>query len=83
MQVKTAALSYGIKYYIIFIFRYMDIESVAASELYSLLMKDVRAVCIQKMEPEIEDSSIDLEMLRLAYLLSKLDKDWAGHIAPR
>ena len=64
-------------------FSYMDIKTVATCELYSLLMNDVRAVCIQRMEPGIEESSINLEMLRLAYLLAKLDKDWADCIPPR
>ena len=65
------------------VFRYMNIENVAAVELYGMLMNDVRAVCIQKMEPGVEDSSINLEMLRLAYLLANLDKDWNEYIAPR
>ena len=61
----------------------MDIDSVSTKKLYSLLMNDVRAVCIQRMEPGREETSIDVEMLRLAYLLAKLDKDWAFYIAPR
>ena len=65
------------------VFRYMNIENVAAIELYGMLMNDVRAVCIQKMDPGVEDSSINLEMLRLAYLLANLDKDWSEFIAPR
>ena len=62
---------------------YLDIESVVSLTLYGLLMKDFKALCVDRTIKSIDNVNIDSEMLGLAYLFSELDKEWDNYIAPR
>ena len=58
---------------------YFDMMELAAIQFYSLVMSDVEQLCANPPRACKHDD-VELNMLCLAFRLSKLDKDWAKFI---